>query len=298
MWMLNVLDALRISNDFSDADGNGWKSTRCCYCNDHGRHLGININSGAVNCFRCGTHFLAETLQKLTGVSRSEVISLIKENNKGGIQSIGRLNISSVKPLTFKDSGSLNRQDKRYLIDRGFDPEVIVKEWDVKGSTNIGRFAYRLIIPIYFQKKMVAFQGRDVTEQARLRYKSSSSKIEGGMDVKSTLYGYDKLDCDRVLVVEGPTDVWRLGPGAAATYGTEFTPEQVFLISQFSNRFIMFDSAPEAQMLAVKLTEELSIYSGSTELITFDNTDSKDPGGMADTDANYIMRELGLDRRV
>ena len=293
MWMEKVLMDLGILDMFTESDNNGWRSTKCCYCSDTSQHLGINVSSGAVKCWRCGKHYSLETLHKLSYRSKSEIIEILKRYREDAPR-IPKLQKSSYKPLSFKYSPDLKPIDKAFLRQRNFSPRIIQDHYDIRASSHMGNMHHRLIIPVYFNNQLVAYQGRDVTGKAKMRYLSSDADVVGGIDIKRTLYSYDKASIyDRVLVVEGPTDVWRLGSGAVSTYGSQFSADQIVLIARFTTRFIMYDNEPEAQEMAQILCDELSVFNGHTERITWEDA-YKDGGELPDEDSEYIMKELGF----
>ena len=95
---------------------------------------------------------------------------------------------------------------------------------------------------------------------------------------------------DSVVVVEGITDAWRLGPGAVATFGIQFTLMQVILLRQFESKYIMFDSAdPQAIKQAEKLADYLSGFPGHVEII---ETHCGDPAELTQKEADALMGEL------
>jgi DNA primase len=94
-----------------------------------------------------------------------------------------------------------------------------------------------------------------------------------------------------VVVVEGVTDVCRLGPGAVCTFGIKYKKEQVNLLSTFKNVFVMFDSnEQEAQNKAEDLAHDLNSCVDHVELITLE--EAADPGDLDQKTADKIMKEL------
>lgn len=92
-----------------------------------------------------------------------------------------------------------------------------------------------------------------------------------------------------MVIVEGPTDVWRLGPGAVATLGVDWTVEQALQLKDYSRRYIMFDPDSPGQRRAQGLADWLGMFDGETELI---EEMSSDPGGLPQAEADQIMKEL------
>ncbi len=108
------------------------------------------------------------------------------------------------------------------------------------------------------------------------------------MPLKSLLFAMD-LARHAVIVVEGPFDAMRIGPGAVATMGINYSQAQVNLIAAFPVRYVAADNEPNAQRMAVKLCQELEVFAGKTERIC---VDAKDPGSASDKELRLLRRLL------
>ena len=170
-----------------------------------------------------------------------------------------------------------------------FDPKKLIHEWNLKGTLFLGAYKFRIIAPIYFQGKLVSYQGRDITEKSPLRYKTCPKTLEI-LHHKHCLYGIDKAKSDYIVVTEGITDVWRLGPGAVATFGIQWNLEQAKLLMNYKRVFIMFDKQPQAKQQAEKLANFLALTSIEVHIITLDNSD--DPAEMTQYEADKLMTDL------
>ena len=106
--------------------------------------------------------------------------------------------------------------------------------------------------------------------------------------LKKLLYGED-LALSSLIVVEGPLDAIRIGPGAVALCGVLFSNSQVSRIIRYPKRGICFDNEPKAQERARKLCETLKLFPGETYLITLK---SKDPGEASDSEIKELRRFL------
>ena len=92
-----------------------------------------------------------------------------------------------------------------------------------------------------------------------------------------------------MIVVEGVTDVWRLGTSSAATLGIEFKMEQVLRLSQAHDNFvILFDEEPQAQKQAKVLAVKLKTLG---KQVTIEKIEG-DPGGMKQEEADLLVKEL------
>ena len=110
-------------------------------------------------------------------------------------------------------------------------------------------------------------------------------------DPKSLLYGIEEADGDTVVVVEGPTGVWRLGPGTVATLGIGWHPAQANRLRKYKRRFLIYDPELKAQSRAKELAEYLAMFPGCTEVLSGFDTD---PGDFTDQMVSEIIKEIGL----
>lgn len=153
---------------------------------------------------------------------------------------------------------------RRYLEGRGFDPDVIPPLWGVKATGPIGRLSWRLWIPIRLGDTVVSWTTRAIGK-TDARYISAKPEQEV-ICHKHLLYGED-LAGQAIVVVEGPLDVWAIGPGAVAIMGLQTTQEQIERIGRHPLRAICCDSEPAALRRAEKLARVLQQYPGSTHLV-------------------------------
>jgi len=105
--------------------------------------------------------------------------------------------------------------------------------------------------------------------------------------VKKLVYGWDYISDGSAIVVEGATDVWRLGKGAVAVFGTGWSPEQRNLLSLLNSALIVFDPEPAALEKAKRLAHELEMAGVKVGLI---EDHDKDPGDFSDYEAAELRR--------
>lgn len=181
---------------------------------------------------------------------------------------------------------------RQYLVNRKFVPELLERTFNLKGTGPVGDYLHRIILPIYLDRKMISFQGRDITGKCEDHDKyRACAKVNEALDHKHSLYAIDLVPGDAAVVVEGAADVWRLGPGAVGTFGTGFTRiQQLLFRRRFKQAFMLFDPEPIAMQKAEQCAYELAIIGIKVELIELDEAD--DPGNLKQDDADYIMREL------
>lgn len=280
----------------------GWIQIECPFCTGNpGFHLGWSINEEYFNCWRCGWKSPEAVVAILTGVKGSALTSLLSEyqtESHADPTSSHRAVKGGASRLKLPACGKLGAGHKRYLLSRGFDPVLLQRLWDLRGSNGVGRYRNRIIAPIYFGGRMVSYQGRDITGTQELRYKACPIEKEV-VHHKHVLYGWDQCE-DSVVVVEGITDVWRLGYGSVATFGIKYTVEQLELIGRKKRRYILFDTEDiQAREQGKLLANQLSLLPGTTEYIELDKhckwIDKKagrDPANLTQKCADAIMKSL------
>lgn len=275
---------------------NGWVNVECPFCTGNpGEHLGYNLSSGYWNCFRCGWHNVVEVIEHVLGVSNQEA-RVIAKTYGARPQHRGEDTAAHRPPTLSLPSGTKKMQDphRYYLKKRGYDPEELEELWHLMGTGIIGPYKFRIIAPIFHQHRLVSYQGRDISNKAPLKYKACRAEDEV-VPHQTILYGLDKAQGHSVVVVEGITDVWRLGPGAVATFGIEWTQEQALLLKEYPRVFIMYDFGEvQAEKQAHKLGVTLSGLGVEVEMLMVPNHQG-DPAELSDRKAKRLMRQiLGL----
>jgi len=239
----------------------GWIAICCPYCDDKTNHLGINLSKGHHSCWKCGANGTPIKLiaiidncswkeaYKTCRAFETEEVPEYQEYQEQPTREVCKL------PIGLLDN--LPTRHRQYLIDRGFDPDVLQDEYHIKATMNIGPYRHRIIIPIHYQREVVNFVARDITGNFDKRYLMAPSR-----DVKikrqNLLYGIDDIK-QSVVIVEGIFDAWRVGKGAVATFGTRVTNEQLNLLcrKKIQRAFVCFDS-DAARTYGHELTKKLS----------------------------------------
>lgn len=274
----------------------GWVNVNCPFCpGSQDFHLGISTGAPATHCWRCGKHPITQALSRLLNLPVPEVKKVMERY--GGAKGVYKRTTEpkvSIHPFKWpRPYSNLNNQGKKYLANRKFDPERLEKEWGLLQTGPVSfldeiSYSHRILIPIYWNGEIVSFQGRDITDKSDRKYLACPMKREK-IHHKTIVYGRQDRWKDTLIVVEGVTDVWRLGKQAVATFGIEFKMEQVLCLKEASNRFfIIFDDEPQAQAQA----RELSIKLKALGKQVYIETIKGDPGGMKQDDANHLIKHL------
>lgn len=273
----------------------GWVNIRCPHCNDHSTHLGINIQNKYANCWRCGHHFLDKTVAKLLNIPLGKAKKLLKEY---GGQSVRKAKEIKRAPRTKShtlpsDTGGMSRRHRKYLQSRGFDADKIAREWGVLGTGPVSTldgisYKHRILAPIWWDDRQVSWQTRDITGKAKAKYMACPKEREL-MEHQTILYGKQSAWTETGICVEGITDVWRLGPKAFATFGIDYTPQQLRHIARnFTRVILIFDQEPQAQARARKLRAELEIR--GREVVQIDL--KKDPAELTEKQAKSLVKKI------
>lgn len=285
-----MIDFIRLCRQFhisTQQKREGWLQLQCPLCGSQGTHggwyLGYSLSSGAFSCWRCGALRFWDVIPKLLRVSERTAREALKtywsfpQVKQPKLQNGPKPRQRELLPPC--PAGPLGEPHLDYLASRGFNGPQIATQWGLKGiGYDGGTWSWRILIPIRNEHyKTVAYQGRSIGE-ARPKYRMTEDHL-CLEDSKSILYGIEEADEDTVIVVEGPTGVWRLGPGTVATLGIGWHTEQANRLRKYKRRFVLFDPEVKAQKRARMLAEYLAVFPGETEILSgFDS----DPGDFSD----------------
>lgn len=259
-------------------------SVDCPWCSPGWGHFrcGYNISTKSINCWSCGRLQLSPTIAELLHISGREAYDLSRELD-GEARPEAKPRGTLILP---DDLGPLQDQHKKYLRSRNFRWRELVRLWEIGGIGMLGgRLAHRIFIPIHFQGVRVSWTTRSISKNHAKRYITAQPHQES-IDHRSIVYGYDYCR-HACIVVEGPTDVWRIGPGAVATFGTGFTEAQTALLAGFPIRCVCYDGEDSAQSKARELSDLLQPFPGQTYNIVLD---CKDPGDASDKDIKLLRK--------
>lgn len=270
----------------------GWVNIQCPYCDDHSNHLGINLSSKQVHCWRCPHRSgIKKLIADLEEINYSEV-----DERLGMFQS----GFYFEEPFEAAESIELPAEATdefppghlQYLKGRKFDPEELISSYQLKACAHLGPYKFRIIIPVFINGRLVNFVGRDITNRAELRYKAAANR-NAVLPLKDLVYNLDSVR-KNVLITEGPFDVWRIGPGAVGLLGTEYTKHQVNLLVQLQAErfFVLFDGEPIAFEKARQLAKTLSMSGKDVEVIQC--PEGRDPADLTTDEVAVLRKELSL----
>jgi hypothetical protein len=272
-----------------DNVSSGWIGINCLFCIDHSDHLGINLHTKAFNCYKCGeTGSALKLVKAVEGISSTAEAFRVMEQFVGGAFVPRERHYQSKVIFPIGSSKNFPMMHSEFLRGRGYDPKEVIKKYDLLACGPIGQFKHRIIIPIFANKRIQSFVGRDVTRKSSSPYVNSSENVSV-KDAKHCLYNIDNVLGSAVIVVEGIFDAWRIGDGAVATFGTRYTHEQLLLLRGMKRVFIMFDS--DAIPLAYKMAHDLSSLVKNIEVLELDEGD---PDKMSESEVKSLRKDIGL----
>jgi len=270
----------------------GWIEITCPFCGDPSYHLGISPNL-LFNCWRCGEKGnIVKLLMELESISYHKAVKQAGEFDTKWAESFRR----DIKErlghniLPKEAKSELLDIHTNYLRGRRFHPDAIQSEYNILGVGPIGKYKFRVIAPCTLEGTTVNFTALAVLNKSP-KYLHCPNE-EAIVSMKSLLYNIDNVE-KTMLIMEGITDVWRIGKGSVAVMGMEFSKEQLALVvkSDVKNVFVMFDSGEVEQKKANHLATNLSGIVDHVEVIELPEGD---PGDLSESDVNHLREELKL----
>jgi hypothetical protein len=186
----------------------------------------------------------------------------------------------------------LSPKDQAYLAKRGFDPWLMVMRHDIQSVGPFCAYPKGIFIPIK------NYRGDPVSWTIRAREPGDGPRYLTAKDHQKSeseedrVFGAHRCNNNTVIVVEGPFDMMKVGPGAGCLLGLAYAQKQLQIISRFARRIICFDNSPHAQVKAAQLCADLSVFPGTTEQVTLD---AADPGDATKEQIQELREYAGLE---
>ena len=262
----------------------GWVEVQCPFCADSSHHCGVHPETELFSCWICGKkgHFV-DLLMELTGLSYGACKDIVLDSSatfkKSSLETIrntlegetsefkSAVNIEVRLPRTFElvtENTNFSLLSD-YLKRRNILKETLI-EYGV-GICRTGKYMNRMIIPVFYQGKLVSFQAADLTGFANLKYQSAP--LEMGR-INDFLYNYDKIEVGgRMIVEEGVLDAWRTGDEAVAAFTSNLTKAQVQLVmdKELSELYFCFDCEGIAYFKAREQADKFRAYISVVEVV-------------------------------
>jgi hypothetical protein len=294
------LDARGISYSTGRNVSAGNVGIQCVYpaCDDTSNHLGIGLDNALHNCWKCGGKGrMAKLIMMIDNCGYPEAMDVVRKFSTGYVPRPAGAEVVGEFMLPKFHTPDPTPAHAAYLAKRGYLPTDLT-QYEIKYSgpvsfveTSQGRIHYRwrIIIPIFIDGVVVNFTSRDITGRANAKYKTAPDEIaiRPGREV---VYNLDNAG-SRIALVEGPMDVWRIGPGAVAMLGTSFTEEQLVLIASHRPErvYVVYDSG--AADIAEELGRRIMRLVPRVDYLWLDGGD---PDTMSGTDLAHLRRLLAV----
>lgn len=278
----------------------GWANITCPFCGDSLNHCGINLRSNLFHCWICNRKGGAdELLCEVTGKTKKELWGELRQFKLGDIglyQSEEENPIPTNRRSPDRDfilypEGAISTFPEihlEYLRKRRFNPEYIISKYKLRAVWTAGYYRFRIIAPVFLAGKMVCWLARDVTGNEGVIPYLNCKPEDAIIPVNHSLYNVDTTTSKAVLV-EGITDVWRMGDGFIASFTKNISPEQVKAIIDrgYDELYVMYDS--DAIDKARKTANNFSGLIKHVEVITLSEGD---PCDLTDKEAAELRKEI------
>jgi hypothetical protein len=327
-------------------------NVKCPFCRDDpSYHMGIRLEDGAWGCWRQKKHRGRSPhwlLSKLLGMSYTQLRLVIGDVRTKSLTEFEKtiMRLGEIEaPTNDRVSGGRPRKPRlfipnsfraitgtgldtrylRYLSKRGFHGEygvAVAKEFRLSWAVN-GPWRNRLVIPIYYRRRLVTWTGRALSDDNPRRYLALSHRLELSelpdkpqalVSMHDIIYPFDfcyyanhhpnksRQDVKTrrrvtLFIVEGPMDSLKLaffglryGLGSVCTFSTNMSSAQVDLIISLARLYkqtvVLLDRGAEAQ--ALQITRDLASIRPK---VRFMGKDFDDPGDMTP----HAVKHLALD---
>lgn len=244
----------------------GWYRADCIYCN-RPQAMGINLTTYKAHCFGC--------LEKLNPIQLLMEIEGFKQYS----QAYDYLRVQEefdsyndfagkkveVKPMELPPSfrlitdvrGFIGKHAQRYMVNRGFKLELM--EASGIGYCTAGEYAGYIIFPVYYNSRLVFYQGRKFIDIGPKMRNPEFEKF--GIGKTQVMYNADALFIyNQIDLVESITNSLTLGHKSIASFGKELSPWQMSLIinSPCTHITLIYDN--DAYYGAIKQAMQICQY--------------------------------------
>jgi DNA primase len=302
---MDLIDALTAANIDYHPGRDETEIYLCCpMCNDERFRLGVNVQNGRAHCFNDGCEWSSRgeyTFRKLQEVLDTGEIEAQQERRKRKKKRMEKLDLPEgfilLSETQYSDSGK--EKAWAYVRKRGISSDQI-KDKKI-GYTSEGKYARRVIFPVYLNGTLVGFSGRDITGEQDPKYKNSiGSKCIYNLPEKKHSTCVLTESAIPALVVERVSH--KMGIDSLGLLGHSLQDGQVSLLKHYRRVILWMDpDTAGVQGLVGTKTESKGIYHKLKEegksvkvvlpkgMLDNDSYDERDPDEM---DLHEIGRRL------
>jgi DNA primase len=269
----------------------GWYSLRCPFHGDHADHMGFNPQSGALSCWICGKKSPIDYIKAVLGIPKSEAFNLYRKYLSRSKSALGKTRKKASGNSIVLPNNPFTKAEQKYLDKRGINDSH--KEiYDIRSGGLSDPWAYRIIFPIFSNGTIVSATGRGISKDMEPKYWTLPLDREI-IHHKHIFYGLDLAD-KIAVVVEGPVDAVKGGPGFIASFGVNMSDEQLCTLLLFENVIFLKDNDAAGEKFTEQAYKLASLGAENVEVVTMDKN-FKDVGEMDEKSVNDLRKELGLD---
>lgn len=194
---------------------------------------------------------------------------------------------------------------RRYLLDRGYDLDDLANSYgigfveQVYDSTQFRPLEGRIFIPIFMDGELVGWQGRWPADLKWKEVRMPKYYNLRHMAKRKMLYNYDLAKRYRTVVLtEGVSDVWSVGPMAVSLLGSELTgPQRDLVGSTWRGGTVVVlldgDAVDNNQVMTRELANSFTADGG--RVLSVPLPPDKDPGSLS-TQAVWEFIHYAADR--
>ena len=300
----NDFDALSFLEDY-DIDykesgkniGRNWYGLRTCiFCGNTGYHLGLNKKSKYCSCFVCGEGIsLFGYIKERLKLNNREVYAVINKYSSEH-QEYEEVLCGDEVVLPSNMQKGIPRRAFNYLKGRGFNAFRLRDKYGLRFTKNYSvaekgdikqDFSFRIFVPIIYNRKLVSYSGRDYTNQAEPKYRHPEKSLV--LEAPADIMYNSKTVGDRAIIVEGFTDVWKMGNESISGQGIKFTKNQLNQIKDLNLKRVAILLDENADEPAKHLADQLY---GTVGDIRIGYLEHGDPGDLSYNDAFELKRKL------
>jgi len=290
MNLIDALDAYGVKYKNSNKPGEIWL---CCpFCMEEGQsgdarfRLGVNIETGEMHCFNCDkasrdSEYTFRELDRMLDLGELQAAAV-----RAKVQTKEVIEIPEGFELASKSGSFWSKKAYKYLRSRGVRSSQI-KDNQI-GVTEVGRFAYRIIFPVFYKGKLKGIVARAMVADQKPKYLNSiGTKV---------LYNVPAIRNKRANLSEGILDSLALarshyGDGLGLL-GHSLTDRQLRILSRYRHVVTWMDpdkagaegtKAIGQQLIASKHFDKISV------IATLLDGDTRDPSDMPQDDIDRYL---------
>ena len=290
----------------ANKDGEIW--VQCPFCGDDKYRMGLNLNTGQAHCFRGSCEwktrdkaYLFRELSKRFGIHEeldAEELQVKHKSHPKGPVSPSKIKLPEYYEAPWTDvTEEIGRAAWKYVVDRGITVRQIKKHR--LGFCAVGKYSWRIVIPVTCKGKMVGFTCRDFSGVGDPKYLNSE-----GLKTFYNIPSYYKETC---VLSEGPIDA--LAIERACSYfdslgrlGSGFTSVHRKILLNYREVILWPDPDKAGVDLCIKLANEFKHYIHAKYNIKISvvmpTDDDTDPGKLGETEEGLKEIERRIKHRV